>query len=197
MCDLHIANNRRCYFFGLSSKFMKIIITDACSTVLFVSKTEELTQNDFKRVEPLAIQWAFALQDLLARKWAKVVRLCWYALCCLPSQLNYQQKVGIMYCKAGQSTEEEMYNNESAGPAFEEFLQLLGERVRLKGFEKYRAQLDTKSKKYMYPPTRFVFLLLCWCSLANLPIKLTVGSSWWWRRRSPRGRSVAPEQCRP
>lgn len=92
---------------------------------------------------------------------AKVVRLCLYALCYLPSQLNYQQKVGIMYCKAGQSTEEEMYNNESAGPAFEEFLQLLGERVRLKGFEKYRAQLDTKSKKYMYPPTRFVFLLLC------------------------------------
>lgn len=61
-------------------------------------------------------------------------------------QLSYQLKVGIMYCKAGQSTEEEMYNNESAGPAFEEFLQLLGERVRLKGFEKYRAQLDTKSK---------------------------------------------------
>ncbi|XP_058433702.1 signal-induced proliferation-associated 1-like protein 1 isoform X3 [Marmota monax] len=59
--------------------------------------------------------------------------------------LNYQQKVGIMYCKAGQSTEEEMYNNEAAGPAFEEFLQLLGERVRLKGFEKYRAQLDTKT----------------------------------------------------
>lgn len=63
-------------------------------------------------------------------------------------QLSYQLKVGIMYCKAGQSTEEEMYNNESAGPAFEEFLQLLGERVRLKGFDKYRAQLDTKSKTF-------------------------------------------------
>ncbi|XP_043929790.1 signal-induced proliferation-associated 1-like protein 1 [Protopterus annectens] len=59
--------------------------------------------------------------------------------------LSFQLKVGIMYCKAGQSTEEEMYNNESAGPAFEEFLQLLGERVRLKGFDKYRAQLDTKT----------------------------------------------------
>lgn len=59
--------------------------------------------------------------------------------------LSYQLKVGIMYCKSGQSTEEEMYNNESAGPGFEEFLQLLGERVRLKGFEKYRAQLDTKT----------------------------------------------------
>lgn len=50
-----------------------------------------------------------------------------------------------MYCRAGQSTEEEMYNNETAGPALEEFLELLGEKVRLKGFTKYRAQLDTKS----------------------------------------------------
>ncbi|KAG8560881.1 hypothetical protein GDO81_015172 [Engystomops pustulosus] len=70
--------------------------------------------------------------------------------------LSYQLKVGIMYCKAGQSTEEEMYNNESAGPAFEEFLQLLGERVRLKGFEKYRAQLDTK-RKLIQTGTHFPF----------------------------------------
>uniref|UniRef100_A0A6Q2XYY8 Signal-induced proliferation-associated 1 like 1 n=1 Tax=Esox lucius TaxID=8010 RepID=A0A6Q2XYY8_ESOLU len=59
--------------------------------------------------------------------------------------LSFQLKVGVMYCASGQSSEEEMYNNESAGPALEEFLQLLGERVRLKGFTKYRAQLDTKT----------------------------------------------------
>lgn len=45
-----------------------------------------------------------------------------------------------------------MYNNESAGPALEEFLDLLGQRVRLKGFTKYRAQLDNKSKiKHTHP----------------------------------------------
>uniref|UniRef100_A0A8D0CRV3 Signal-induced proliferation-associated 1 like 1 n=1 Tax=Sander lucioperca TaxID=283035 RepID=A0A8D0CRV3_SANLU len=59
--------------------------------------------------------------------------------------LSFQRKVGVMYCMAGQSSEEEMYNNELAGPALEEFLHLLGERVRLKGFTKYRAQLDTKT----------------------------------------------------
>ncbi|XP_049644871.1 signal-induced proliferation-associated 1-like protein 2 isoform X1 [Suncus etruscus] len=59
--------------------------------------------------------------------------------------LSFQHKIGILYCKAGQSTEEEMYNNETAGPAFEEFLDLLGQRVRLKGFSKYRAQLDNKT----------------------------------------------------
>uniref|UniRef100_A0AAY4BVY4 Signal-induced proliferation-associated 1-like protein 1 n=1 Tax=Denticeps clupeoides TaxID=299321 RepID=A0AAY4BVY4_9TELE len=59
--------------------------------------------------------------------------------------LSFQLKVGVLYCQAGQSSEEEMYNNESSGPALDEFLQLLGERVRLKGFNKYRAQLDTKT----------------------------------------------------
>uniref|UniRef100_A0A8C9VQB0 Signal-induced proliferation-associated 1 like 2 n=1 Tax=Scleropages formosus TaxID=113540 RepID=A0A8C9VQB0_SCLFO len=59
--------------------------------------------------------------------------------------LSFQHKVGILYCKAGQSTEEEMYNNEGGGPAFDEFLDLVGQRVRLKGFTKYRAQLDNKT----------------------------------------------------
>ncbi|XP_028042144.1 signal-induced proliferation-associated 1-like protein 2 isoform X1 [Bombyx mandarina] len=54
-------------------------------------------------------------------------------------------KVGVMYCKSGQSTEEEMYNNQEAGPAFVEFLQMLGQTVRLKDFDKYKAGLDNKT----------------------------------------------------
>ncbi|KAK2100148.1 hypothetical protein P7K49_021496 [Saguinus oedipus] len=61
------------------------------------------------------------------------------------SQLSFQRKVGILYCRAGQGSEEEMYNNQEAGPAFMQFLTLLGSVVRLKGFESYRAQLDTKT----------------------------------------------------
>lgn len=38
------------------------------------------------------------------------------------------------------------YDTEYSGPAFEEFLECIGEKVRLKGFVKYRAQLDNKSK---------------------------------------------------
>ncbi|XP_048348591.1 signal-induced proliferation-associated 1-like protein 3 isoform X2 [Sphaerodactylus townsendi] len=59
--------------------------------------------------------------------------------------LCQKHKVGILYCKANQSSEEEMYNNEGAGPALEEFLDLLGEKVCLRGFSKYAAQLDTKT----------------------------------------------------
>ncbi|XP_071523882.1 uncharacterized protein [Panulirus ornatus] len=54
-------------------------------------------------------------------------------------------KVGVLYCRAGQTTEEEMYNNETAGPAFSEFLEVIGQRVRLKDFDKYRGGLDKKA----------------------------------------------------
>lgn len=49
-----------------------------------------------------------------------------------------------MYCKAAQSSEEEMYNNEEAGPAFTEFLETIGKKIRLNGFAKYKAGLDNK-----------------------------------------------------
>ena len=49
-----------------------------------------------------------------------------------------------MYCRDGQQTEEEMYNNEEGGPAFNEFLDLIGQRVRLKGFNRYKAGLCNK-----------------------------------------------------
>lgn len=60
-----------------------------------------------------------------------------------------------------------MYNNEMAGPAFEEFLDLLGQRVRLKGFSKYRAQLDNKSKLCFQPmvETLIIHLIFCKCYL--------------------------------
>lgn len=60
-------------------------------------------------------------------------------------KLTRTYKVGILYCKAGQSTEEEFYNNEHSGPLFDEFLSCIGENVRLLGFEKYRGGLDNKS----------------------------------------------------
>uniref|UniRef100_A0A0N5D913 Rap-GAP domain-containing protein n=1 Tax=Thelazia callipaeda TaxID=103827 RepID=A0A0N5D913_THECL len=53
-------------------------------------------------------------------------------------------KVGVMYCGVSQSTEEQMYNNEKGSPAFEEFLDFLGQRVRLKGFDQYKGGLDVR-----------------------------------------------------
>ncbi|XP_059096589.1 signal-induced proliferation-associated 1-like protein 2 isoform X2 [Tigriopus californicus] len=54
-------------------------------------------------------------------------------------------KVGLMYCREGQQTEEDMYNNEEGGAAFNEFLELIGQKVRLKGFNQYKAGLCNKN----------------------------------------------------
>lgn len=74
-------------------------------------------------------------------------------------QLSQKHKVGVLLCRAGQSTEEEMYNNEEASPAFSAFLELLGEQVLLKGFTKYAAQLDTKSESCPELHVHLCFLL--------------------------------------
>eukprot|EP00118_Oscarella_pearsei_P028342 m.1921 g.1921 ORF g.1921 m.1921 type:complete len:1288 (+) comp8060_c0_seq1:132-3995(+) len=58
--------------------------------------------------------------------------------------LSSRYRIGVMYCKEGQKTEDEMYGNETGSPAFDRFLTVLGEKVTLKGFQSYRAQLDTK-----------------------------------------------------
>ena len=39
-----------------------------------------------------------------------------------------------------------IYFSEHGSPAFDEFLELIGDKVKMKGFNKYRAQLDNKSK---------------------------------------------------
>ncbi|XP_063682341.1 signal-induced proliferation-associated 1-like protein 1 isoform X3 [Bolinopsis microptera] len=59
--------------------------------------------------------------------------------------MNVTYKIGLVYCKAGQKTEEEMYNNDAGSPAFDEFLETIGEKVALKGFDSFRGGLDNKS----------------------------------------------------
>ena len=60
-------------------------------------------------------------------------------------QVQECYKVGVLYCKAGQVTEEEMYNNEHGCEHFERFLQLLGKKVELNGFTEFKGGLDVTS----------------------------------------------------
>lgn len=60
-------------------------------------------------------------------------------------QLTLKYKIGLIYCKSGQKTEEEMYNNEKGGSEFLEFCSVIADKVALKGFQGYRAQLDNKN----------------------------------------------------
>ena len=78
-----------------------------------------------------------------------------------------------MYCRNGQQTEEEMYNNEEGGAAFNEFLELIGQKVRLKGFNKYKAGLCNKSK-FFWPR---VYLTVLYLSVVL--ITSSCGDNWW------------------
>ncbi|KAF6203788.1 hypothetical protein GE061_002123 [Apolygus lucorum] len=53
-------------------------------------------------------------------------------------------KFGILCTKPGQVTDDEMLSNEVGSTDFERFLSLLGDKIRLKGWDKYRGGLDVK-----------------------------------------------------
>ncbi|XP_035728953.1 uncharacterized protein LOC118444629 isoform X1 [Vespa mandarinia] len=57
--------------------------------------------------------------------------------------IKSEVKVGVIYVREEQCTEEEILDNNENSPLFEEFLQILGDKVRLKGFDKYKGGLDT------------------------------------------------------
>lgn len=55
-------------------------------------------------------------------------------------------KFGLMYAAVGQSQEEVIFNNQlsQTSPAFTEFLDFIGTRIKLQGFTEYSGGLDTK-----------------------------------------------------
>ncbi|OAD56430.1 GTPase-activating Rap/Ran-GAP domain-like protein 3 [Eufriesea mexicana] len=53
-------------------------------------------------------------------------------------------KFGVIYARKGQTTDDEMLSNEKGSPGFDKFLEILGERIELKNWDKYRGGLDVK-----------------------------------------------------
>jgi len=54
-------------------------------------------------------------------------------------------KFGVLYAKDGQTKEDEMFANIETSPEFEEFLDFLGNRVKLDSWKKFRGGLDVRS----------------------------------------------------
>ncbi|XP_055632321.1 rap1 GTPase-activating protein 1 isoform X3 [Toxorhynchites rutilus septentrionalis] len=54
-------------------------------------------------------------------------------------------KFGVLYQRYGQTTEEELFCNSDTTPAFDEFLDLLGQRIRLRDHKGYRGGLDIQN----------------------------------------------------
>lgn len=53
-------------------------------------------------------------------------------------------KFGVLYQCFGQTSEEELFSNQHPSPAFQQFLNLLGQRILLKDHKGYRGGLDTQ-----------------------------------------------------
>ncbi|MFH4976304.1 hypothetical protein AB6A40_003013 [Gnathostoma spinigerum] len=57
--------------------------------------------------------------------------------------LTNTYKFGVVHQKFGQTSEEELFGNATHSEAFEEFLSIIGDRVKLREFQGYRGGLDT------------------------------------------------------
>jgi hypothetical protein len=54
-------------------------------------------------------------------------------------------KFGVLYCKEGQTAETEMFSNESGSEQFSKFLDLMGDRIQLLDWDRFRGGLDVKT----------------------------------------------------
>jgi len=54
-------------------------------------------------------------------------------------------KFGVIFARDGQTTDDEMFSNANGSKGFDHFLSLLGDKVILKGFDKYKGGLDNKN----------------------------------------------------
>jgi hypothetical protein len=60
------------------------------------------------------------------------------------TQMIKNFKFGVLNCRDGQTDEADIYGNMEVSPAYEEFLQFLGNRLPLRGWSGYKGGLDVK-----------------------------------------------------
>ncbi|CAG8559421.1 5203_t:CDS:2, partial [Racocetra fulgida] len=61
------------------------------------------------------------------------------------SRLQKQYKIGVLYQAPSQVSEEEWFANTTASPEYERFLNLLGNKIELLGWQRFGGGLDTKT----------------------------------------------------
>ncbi|EGC30055.1 hypothetical protein DICPUDRAFT_83973 [Dictyostelium purpureum] len=61
------------------------------------------------------------------------------------AQMTKDYKFGLLYRKNGQTNENNFFSNTNESPEYKEFLEFIGEKVKLKGWENYKGGLDVKS----------------------------------------------------
>jgi len=66
-------------------------------------------------------------------------------------------KFAVLYCAPGQTIEEEMFSNEHGSDSFNYFLELLGDRITLAGFNRFNGGLDVRGDNTTGTESVFTF----------------------------------------
>ncbi|EDR26839.1 rap GTPase-activating protein, putative [Entamoeba dispar SAW760] len=113
-----------------------------------IGKTEkQITVNQLKSIVPIVLQSMEIniKQQFKPFKKAKLdIELKNYET----SQGGIDYKFGLLYCKKGQTTEQEMYDNtedNNISNEYNDFIKLIGNIIELKGHKGFRAGLDVNS----------------------------------------------------
>ncbi|CAG8593741.1 10036_t:CDS:2 [Acaulospora morrowiae] len=61
------------------------------------------------------------------------------------SRFQKSYKVGVLYCAPSQRTEEEWFSNTKTSYEYDHFLEILGKKIRLQGWDGFKGGLDTKT----------------------------------------------------
>jgi len=85
---------------------------------------------------PAKLKWTSTKSTAAQEELRKFEKLCTVT----------RYKFGLMYAAKGQSQEEAIFNNllSETSPAFIEFIEFIGTRIKLQGFTEYNGGLDTK-----------------------------------------------------
>jgi len=60
-------------------------------------------------------------------------------------EMHVASKFGLVYCKPYEQNEDSLFSARGGSPEYEEFLDFIGQRVNLLGWDKYRGGLDVKA----------------------------------------------------
>ncbi|GAB1221953.1 hypothetical protein ENUP19_0086G0028 [Entamoeba nuttalli] len=113
-----------------------------------IGKTEkQITVNQLKSIIPLVLQ-SMEINIKHQFKPFKKAKLEAELKNYETSQGGIDYKFGLLYCKKGQTTEQEMYDNtedNDTSNEYNEFIKLIGNIIELKGHKGFRAGLDVNS----------------------------------------------------
>lgn len=96
-------------------------------------------------------------------------------------------KIGVLYCARGQTTEEQMFSNSAGTADYDRFLDLIGDKIVLAGWNRYNGGLDTKYVHSHRTRTPILFLTLI--------LTLTIGVRTQPERIRTSRRSAATTSC--